>query len=311
MTDLEFPWLEELVDVARYHASATALAGFHNEFDDDVAGRGDSYRTAQAKDRGARAFGVVNLLRAAGCGGPRRAVVVDVFGGDGLVAEIWSGRGGTDRIITADISSAMVHAARRRGWPAVRQAAQYMVFADAAVDAVLMAYGTHHLDGAARVCAFAEAHRVLRPGGRLVVHDFDELSPMAMWFSRIVHRHTAAGHPYGLFNPAMLEAMLKEAGFRDITIGPSYDPFRVVRPSPGSSRLALAEHLMRMYGLSAAVASQPTGLQWLLNECTAIFRLPDTDLPLGAVDRLTVLRTGDGYSAELPRMALVAVATKP
>lgn len=66
-----------------------------------------------------------------------------------------------------DFSPTMVNAAARR-YPAlsIRQAdAEALPFADSVFDAVVIGFGVHHFPFPLR--ALAEAHRVLRPGGRL------------------------------------------------------------------------------------------------------------------------------------------------
>lgn len=302
------PWLAALLDTARLRKCAHVMRHMSTEFDDDLEGRGDSYRDAQ-RDRDVRTVGITSLLKLAGCGTSTPLVLLDVFGGDGLIADVWRGRRQPDRIITADLSAAMVAAAMRSGLPAVRQPAQSMVLGDSTVDACLMAYGTHHLPVELRPVAFVEAHRVLRPGGRIVVHDFAEASPTADWFSQVVHRHARAGHPYQHFTALGLSAYLRDAGFAAVRVQDCYDPFRLVRATPMQAVRSLVEHIAAMYGLSDAAAIE--GWVWLLRLCQKHFRIQSGHLPADAVRHLTVHSTDLGYLAELPRMALVATAIKP
>ena len=91
--------------------------------------------------------------------------VLDVATGPGYVAGAAALRGA--RIVGLDFSTAMLAEARRHH-PAIEfQAgdAEALPFPDAGFDAVVMSFGLLHLDRPDR--ALAEAHRVLRPGGRL------------------------------------------------------------------------------------------------------------------------------------------------
>lgn len=303
------PWLAGLVDSERLAGVRRQLARHRNEFDDDTDGRGGSYRTAQ-RDRLARSVGITSLLRLAGCGAGARRTVLDVFGGDGLVADVWASLGDpSDRIVTADISETMIRHAARRGLPAVRQSAQRMVLRSGALDAVLMAYGTHHLSAAGRRAALAEARRTLLPGGLLVVHDFDERSAMATWFARVVHPRSRAGHPYRHFTVAGLQGALSGAGFTDIRIRELYDPFRIRRPTADWAAEALVRHLRAMYGLIHLPPGQ-AGQNWVRRQAESIFTLDTGRVPVDGVPGLTVRPDGDGFVAELPRMALVAVARR-
>lgn len=102
------------------------------------------------------------LLDAAGVGPGVR--VLDEATGPGYVAAVAAARGAA--VTAGDFSAAMVAETRRRHPELdVRVAdAEALPFADGAFDAVIMNFGVLHL--AQPDLAFAEAHRVLRPGGR-------------------------------------------------------------------------------------------------------------------------------------------------
>ncbi|MFB6303559.1 MAG: class I SAM-dependent methyltransferase [Haloferacaceae archaeon] len=95
------------------------------------------------------------------------ARLLDVAGG--------SGRGalaaGVSDPVVVDAAAGMCRRARERGLAAVRGDAGRLPVADAAVDAVLVVDAFHHLPDSR--AALGEARRVLRPGGVLVVRDFD------------------------------------------------------------------------------------------------------------------------------------------
>ena len=97
-------------------------------------------------------------------GATRGTVMLDVASGPGLVAAAAAERG--VRVTGVDFASAMVDQARRR-YPTIafREGdAESLAFADGGFDAVVMSFGMLHL--ARPDAAIAEAHRVLRHGGR-------------------------------------------------------------------------------------------------------------------------------------------------
>jgi SAM-dependent methyltransferase len=91
--------------------------------------------------------------------------VLDVATGPGYVAAAAAGRGAT--VVAVDFSAAMLAEARRHS-PAIdfREGdAEALPLPDESFDAVVMNFGLLHLGRPDQ--ALAEAHRVLRPGGRL------------------------------------------------------------------------------------------------------------------------------------------------
>ncbi len=114
---------------------------------------------------------------------------LDVGSGTGLCAalsqEIVGPQG---RVVALDPSPGMLEVARRRG---VRETvlgrAEQLPFADASFDLVSMSYMLRHIDDLA--LAFAEARRVLRPGGRLVIFEVTRPSspPARMAFGLAMH----------------------------------------------------------------------------------------------------------------------------
>lgn len=90
--------------------------------------------------------------------------VLDVCSGPGIVAARAAEQGA--RVVGLDFSEAMVRVARRR-YPAIafqHGDAEQLPFPDARFDCVVMNFGVLHLPDPER--AFAEAYRVLVPGGR-------------------------------------------------------------------------------------------------------------------------------------------------
>jgi SAM-dependent methyltransferase len=301
---------------ARAAEMLEALVESENEFEADGAGRGDSYRFAQ-RDPTTRARGIQELLGLALQGARNGATVLDVLGGDATVARVRTQlpprHGGACEIVTGDIAGSMVAAALARGLPAVRQAAQFLFVREGSFDTVLLAYGTHHIPRAERHLAFEEARRALAVGGRLVVHDFDEGSPMAQWFSDVVDPYSAAGHEYDHFSRRELTEYFHAAGFEDVEVRELYDPFVVRASDMAQARARLADHLGAMYGLTGIYASlrldEARERVWEL--ATSIFAYRDAEILGGRVlPRPTVEHVDGCVVAELPRVALVGTGTR-
>ncbi|MEU7161559.1 class I SAM-dependent methyltransferase [Streptomyces chrestomyceticus] len=87
----------------------------------------------------------------------------------------------------------MAEQAWARGIPAVRQRAESLLFRDASVGGVLLAYGSHYIPVAQRGAVVQEAFQVLQPGGVFVLHDFLTDSPVDVWFRKVVDVYAAIG----------------------------------------------------------------------------------------------------------------------
>lgn len=97
--------------------------------------------------------------------------VLDVAGGTGRAA-----RSLDAEAVVIDAAPGMVRGAGELGLPAVVGDAGRLPVRDAAVDAVVVVDALHHLPN--QRAAVAEAYRVLRPGGVVVVRDFDPRTPL-------------------------------------------------------------------------------------------------------------------------------------
>ncbi|MDR7555407.1 MAG: o-succinylbenzoate--CoA ligase [Armatimonadota bacterium] len=177
-------------------------------------------------------------VRAAGLQRGGRAVDVCCGTGDLLVglARV-SGPGG--RVVGVDFAPAMVAAARARltrrratGAAVVLADAEALPLRDGVVDAATIAFGLRNVARPAQ--ALREMHRVLRPGGRVVVLEFGQ--PQPAWFralydlfSRTVIPRLGgwlSGRPdaYRYLHdsirqwpdPERLSDLLREAGFADV-----------------------------------------------------------------------------------------------
>ncbi|WP_255950574.1 class I SAM-dependent methyltransferase [Streptomyces odontomachi] len=294
----------------------SALASKVNEFDDDDTGRGDSYRRAQ-RDATVRWTGMRRMLRlCAPTAATRESVVLDVLGGDGTVARAVAVQDDASlpglTLLTGDVSARMIAQALGHGLPAVRQPADFLFLRDASVDAVLLAYGSHHISPRDRPAAVREALRVVRPGGRVVLHDFHRASPMARFFSAVVHPHTEAGHDYAHFSRSEMTGLFAGAGV-PAQVEDLYDPLVVAGATEGEARRRLCDYVGAMYGVGHVLGTQEgTDGAWRLlqdvfdhGEYVAQHAV-DPTLP-----RTPAVRPArHGWLAELPRWALVAVARK-
>jgi SAM-dependent methyltransferase len=291
------------------------------EFDDNRGiGRGDSYRRAQRLDT-VRETGVLRLLDlVTGGDHDTDGRFLDVLGGDGLVARVWQrvfDHSGPIPILTGDASPQMTLAAIDYGLPAICQPAQRLLVRDGAMDGVILAYGTHHIRRHDRPRAVAEACRVLRSGGRLVLHDFDEKSSVARWFGDVVDRYSAAGHRYEHFTPGEIERYFIAAGLTDVRLNRMYDPFVVAGDTPETAVQALLDYVIDMYGLRLLVTdSDDRAARTLLLELVRLCFLTDPaelpdDIDYNAVTTLTVRQHAHDHVAILPRVALVATGVKP
>ena len=154
--------------------------------------------------------------------------VLDVGCGTGsltLTAERYAGSSGS--IFGIDASPEMVAAARKKAKRSGSRVIfdlgliEKLAFPDATFDAVINRLMVHHLPDDIKRRGFAEIFRVLKPGGLLFIADFTPPS------NRILaHLTSALIHPMMMqSNPGILPPMLKEAGFIEITSGPTRSSF--------------------------------------------------------------------------------------
>ena len=109
--------------------------------------------------------------------------VLDVGCSSGYLAGILAAAAAPSGSVTGvDPSEAAIASARRRA-PAgatftVGVAQDLSAFADGAFDVVTSTLALHHVPARKRQDAFSEMYRVTRPGGRLLVADFDPSRPV-------------------------------------------------------------------------------------------------------------------------------------
>ena len=98
--------------------------------------------------------------------------------------------------------------------------ADRLPYPDGSVDRVLSAFMLHHLPPDQQQAALREVHRVLVPGGRLHLLDFDGGRPTPPRVLRLLHRGHARTHApvhaASHAGPAAVPAALQEAGFAEV-----------------------------------------------------------------------------------------------
>lgn len=308
----EHPELHRCVDVERARTWSAEFAQMDVADDfgvEDHGGRGESYLRAQTHNVTARARGIAQLLSHLRAGaGSSRLTVVDVLGGDGLVGRVAAAVGMSDiTVLTCDLSPYMVRAAWSAGCPALLQRADRLLQRNGSVDGVLVAYGSHHISPVDRAAVVREAHRVLRPGGALVLHDFLVGSPMDRWFSEVVDPYSRTGHRFEHFTREALAGYLADAGFAEHEVVDMADPYVATAATAVAAELGLGRYLLYMYGLARIDRLPGTDARrWALDRARDIFRGP------GPADRLSVRldeRTRM-WRCTAPRTALVGIGRK-
>jgi arsenite methyltransferase len=166
-----------------------------------------------------------------GCGNPLaiqslRAgeTVLDLGSGAGFDAFLAARAvGPTGRVIGVDMTPEMLQTARANAAKAGRTNVEFRLgeiehlpVADASVDVILSNCVINLSPEKARV--FAEAFRVLRPGGRLAISDVVALAPLPPEVRADLELH--AGCVAGAATVGELQSMLAAAGFQDVRVEP-------------------------------------------------------------------------------------------
>jgi SAM-dependent methyltransferase len=151
--------------------------------------------------------------------------------------------GGSGRLITSDLSPAMLDAARRRGaelglgnvdYRVVN--AEHIPLDDDSVDGVLCRFGYMLMPDPA--AAFAETRRVLRPGGRVVLAVWGAMERNP-WLAIAGISLGQRGHipppppppapgPFSMASTERVEGLLREAGFTEARVEEAHGTFEVV-----------------------------------------------------------------------------------
>jgi SAM-dependent methyltransferase len=210
--------------------------------------------------------------------------------------------GDSGRLITSDLSPAMLAAARRRGAELGVDNVDYRVIDaerieldDDSVDGVLCRFGYMLMPDPA--AAFAETRRVLHPGGRLALAVWGAMERNP-WIAIVGISLAQRGHipppppppapgPFSMAEPARVEALLRAAGFTQVR----------TEELAGSFKFADADEYLSLVADTAGPVA--LALQDLAEDDRAAIRsYVEDSLGRFAVD--------DGY--ELPCVALCAAA---
>ena len=109
--------------------------------------------------------------------------LLDVAGGTGYLASRFTT--GFGRIVVLDQSEGMLAVARRRGLETVRASALAMPFSDGTFDTVMCTDALHHIKDIEG--AIAEMARVVKPGGTILIQEFDIRSAAGWCLARFEH----------------------------------------------------------------------------------------------------------------------------
>lgn len=129
--------------------------------------------------------------------------VLDVGGGTGRAARALEG---PERVVV-DASRGMLEQARSRGLGVLQADGGHLPVRDESVDAVLVVDALHHIGD--QVGTLEEAARVLRPGGVLVVREFDRATIPGRLLVAAEH---AIGFDSAFFTPDELAFAVERTG---------------------------------------------------------------------------------------------------
>ena len=199
-------------------------------------------------------------------------VVLDLAGGTGDMAEALSARG--VRVLSSDLSPAMVDAARRRGLPSVDHRVldmQALDLPDGSFDAVVCRFGVMLVPDPA--AALAEIRRVLRPGGSLAFATWAPAkeNPWATAYGPVLverglQEPPQPGEPgqFALGTREQIEPLVRAAGFARVEVEEvpveyrfgSWDDYRRVVTNLGASLRQTLEQLDDELGAEVDAAAR-------------------------------------------------------
>lgn len=191
--------------------------------------------------------------------------ILELAAGTGILTEqLIARKPPASSLIATDLNAPMLAVAERRlaGRPVTWEVADAtaLPFGDASMDVVLCQFGWMFFPDKAQ--ALREARRVLRPGGQLLFSVWGSWEENA--FARLVN-DTIAGFfpgdppgfyrvPFSLHDPALLHALVIEAGF------PAPEITDVARISSAASAAHAAEGLVRGNPVIGAIEERGEGM---------------------------------------------------
>lgn len=279
-------------------------------------GRGAAYRAGQKRNPLARKNGVRDLFKIVEQDSPKS--VLDALGGSGTMSRVRSlledeFENPIPLIITSDLDSDQISAALKDGFLAIRQPAQDTLFKSNTFDAILFAYGTHHLPVSTRPEAWREAYRLLNDQGRIIVQDFETGTPTEKWYSEVLHLTTKTGHACTHFTANQLRDDLIDSGFKNVEIHYIYDAFILCGDTEEEALVNGIRHIVNLFGMEYLYPESDNRKNWLeiIERLDRYFTIPEYVQLNGEFERkITVRKVGDQYEAEFPRVALVVTGVK-
>lgn len=139
--------------------------------------------------------------------------VLDVAGGSGRASAAIADRPDASIPVVVDVSAGMLRRARARGLAAVRGDATNLPVGSATVDAVTIVDALHHVPD--REAALNEAFRTIRPGGVVVIREFDPDHPVGRL---LAISESVLGMGSTFVPPDELLAALDAAGFDPVLL---------------------------------------------------------------------------------------------
>lgn len=139
--------------------------------------------------------------------------VVDIGCGDGYISRAISGM--VEKVIAIDISSRMLEQLNRKALESgiknietMETEAQEVPLADSSVDMVFASMFLHHIDEPEEI--IREVYRIIKPGGTVVVADFEKHDNMEL--------KNAMHDVWSGFATAEVKKWFKDSGFRSIRV---------------------------------------------------------------------------------------------
>jgi SAM-dependent methyltransferase len=157
-------------------------------------------------------------------------------------------------------------------------------FPTGSIDRILCLESLHHSTQIQRNAFYAEALRVLKPGGKLVIGDVRRGSKEAEWLNMFVHLFNPSGHR-GIFFSTEDADHIRRAGFSDVQTSIEAYHWNFDKPSE------MVNFCRNLFGMSLAT---------------------NTDIEFGLVEYLHPLRPGrKSLETKIPWELIYFVATKP
>lgn len=154
-------------------------------------------------------------------------LIIDLLAGNGTSARMIKKIIAADQlpyIVGVDISEVMVNDTLEHDELILRCSASDNLFKNNIADAILCAYGTHHIPVEEQINMVLSAKKLLKEGGIFILHDFDEETQTAKFYSEIIHKYRVGGHDFKHFNPQSIHQLLEKA-FPDHSVKYIYEPF--------------------------------------------------------------------------------------